>query len=104
MAGPLAAFADASLLHAPQFNAETPYCPHFEGGTFVTLSLHEILKSSDEARYWALGFVAGSEPGSPLDGAGYELPEDSLEFVAWDVTRADYLVTGYWPQGAPRRP
>lgn len=45
--------------------------PHLNGGTYLTLSLDEILDASVEACYYACGFfVAGSEPGPPLDDKG----------------------------------
>ena len=36
------------------------YCPHLNDGTYLTLSMDEILDSSVEALYYARGFVAGS--------------------------------------------
>lgn len=79
------------------------FCPHVNGGIFLTISLDEILDSSMEARYFARGFIAGSEPGPPLNSDGFET-DDENEYARWNEARAEYLITGYWPDEVPRSP
>jgi len=79
------------------------FCPHL-AHLYYNVSIVEVEESSPEARLWMRGFVAGSEPDSPLDSEGYELDEADPKFEAWEAARPGYLETGYWPPEAPRRP
>ena len=79
------------------------FCPHRPEGLFLTISLDEILDSSIEARYFAQGFVAGSEPNPPVADDGY-VSVESAEYDEWNSARSDYLTTGYWPVDVPRGP
>lgn len=62
------------------------------------ISLGEMGEMSDEARYFVLGFLSGSEPPDPndLDGEG-EVAADDL--AAWLSSNRRFRRTGYWRGG-----
>lgn len=67
------------------------WCPHEEYG--FSVSLAEIEEMSTEARYFITGYLAGSEPGPPIDGAGMSTDAD---WTAWRAATARFRRTGYW--------
>jgi hypothetical protein len=79
------------------------YCPH--AGTDhrgYNVSISELGDCSAEVRWWAQGFVAGSEPGPPENDEGDTVAENHLTFMAWQSFRREYLRTGVWPLNVPR--
>jgi hypothetical protein len=76
------------------------YCEAHDRAFVVSLS--EIERASDEARYWIRGFLAGNEPPPPLDSEGFTI--DELGDARWDGWREaveQFRRTGAWPRGAP---
>jgi hypothetical protein len=67
------------------------WCPH--QSVAYNVSLAEMGNVSDEARYFALGFLSGNEPGPPADDEGRTDPGD-LE--AWHSATARFRRTGSW--------
>src|SRR3974390_397270 len=58
----------------------TAFCPH--KGHYYNVSVADVADGPQATRWWARGFVVGSEPGSPLTGEGEDDP-DSPEYEAW---------------------
>ena len=70
------------------------WCPHEQTG--YSVSLAEIEEMSTEARYFITGFLAGNEPGYPLDAVG---EESDADMTAWYSALARFRRTGYWAGG-----
>lgn len=69
------------------------YCP---GKKIVTrVSKGEVRACSDEARYFIRGFLAGSEPGPPVDGEGL-LTDDAAAVDGWRAATERWRRTGEW--------
>lgn len=71
------------------------WCPHRRESFAVSKS--EILDMSRAAAAWVAGFLAGSEPDSPLNEDGWEVDDDDPRFAAWRESTTTYLRTGTWP-------
>lgn len=78
------------------------YCPHQPEHAGYNVSISDLADCSDEARWWAHGFVVGSEPAPPIDDAGDEVEEDDPAYTAWAEHRASYRETGVWRPDIPR--
>lgn len=78
------------------------YCPHRSYGWY-NVSAPDLLEATDKAAVWADGFIVGAEPGPPLDDDWQEYEEGTPEYRSWLDGRAQYLETGAWPLGVPRR-
>ena len=69
---------------------------HQGRNAFFCVSSYEIADCSTEARYWIKGFLAGNEPGPPLDIHDEPLPDDSLTVQQWRKATALFRETGQW--------
>lgn len=69
------------------------YCPLDNVATRVSKS--QIRDSSDESKYFIRGFLAGSEPGPPVDDEGIMVPDESA-VAAWRKATMIWRATGTW--------
>ena len=90
---------DNSHTHPGRMSA---YCPHRPDHPDYNISINDIGACAESVRWWAEGFVVGSEPGPPLDDSGYELEEHDPAYRAWSNHRAEYRRTGVWANEVPR--
>lgn len=68
------------------------WCPRNEVG--YNVSLGGMGAMSEESRYYIAGFLAGSEPGNPVDPT--DDSEDEADMVAWWSATRRFRRTGYW--------
>ena len=71
------------------------WCPVKEIVTRVSKS--EIVTASDESWYFIKGFLAGSEPGPPLDEDGTLSPNEEA-VASWRAACLVWRETGSWPR------
>jgi hypothetical protein len=71
------------------------YCPLRDLTTRVSKS--EMTVCSEEAGYFVRGFLAGSEPGPPVDEDGILLDDDAA-VEAWRGATIVWRRTGGWPR------
>lgn len=67
------------------------WCPHDEVG--YNVSLGEMGTMSEECRYFVAGFLAGNEPGYPVDDEG---ESDEADMIAWRSATRRFRRTGSW--------
>ncbi|MFC4150098.1 hypothetical protein ACFO0M_27915 [Micromonospora mangrovi] len=67
------------------------WCPH--EGVSYNVSRADLVVMSEEARYFVAGFLAGSEPGCPMDVDG---ETDEADVDAWRAALARFRRTGSW--------
>ncbi|GHJ42781.1 hypothetical protein Cs7R123_01230 [Catellatospora sp. TT07R-123] len=67
------------------------WCP--DKAVFYNVSLDEMASMSEQARYFVAGFLAGNQPGHPVDGDGDAAESD---LVAWQAATARFRRSGYW--------
>ena len=67
------------------------WCPDKQGSYIV--SLGEIDEMSEQSRYFIAGFLAGSEPGEPIDDDGNT---DDADLMAWRLATRRFRRTGLW--------
>lgn len=67
------------------------WCPHRRVG--YNISLSELTEMSTESQYFVKGYLAGTEPGLPMDIQGDTSPEDER---AWRAATARFRRTGSW--------
>ncbi|WP_405092098.1 hypothetical protein OG767_03335 [Micromonospora sp. NBC_01392] len=67
------------------------WCPH--EGVGYNVSRAEMGAMSEEARYFVAGFLAGNEPGYPVDVDG---ETDEADLSAWRAALARFRRTGSW--------
>jgi len=63
------------------------------------VSKYEIASCSPEASYFIKGFLAGNEPGEPLDPEGDVYPGDHPLYQRWSQARGLFSITGTWADG-----
>jgi hypothetical protein len=80
----------------------TAYCPHRPDHPDYDISINQLGECAEQVRWWAEGFVIGSEPGPPLNDSGFEVEEDDSAYQSWSNHRAEYRRTGVWPNEVPR--
>lgn len=67
------------------------WCPHDRVG--YNVSLGEMGEMSDECRYYVAGYLAGAEPGYPVDDDG---EFDEADHDAWRSALHRFRQTGSW--------
>jgi hypothetical protein len=67
------------------------WCPHRRVG--YNVSLAEMGAMPEETRYFVAGFLAGNEPGYPVDDEG---ECDDADLVAWRSATRRFRQTGSW--------
>ena len=70
------------------------WCPSKQLGFRVSMS--EIADCSKETTYFLKGFLAGQEPGPPVDDDGDLLPPGDPEYRAWVHATELFRQTGSW--------
>jgi hypothetical protein len=70
-----------------------------------SVSLAEIERCSDEARYWVRGFLSGNEPPPPLEPDALAIDDlGDPRMDEWRAAVARFRESGTWPRGAPSGP
>ncbi len=77
------------------------YCPHDPQFRWYNVSLRDLHEPTPAAAWWSSGFVAGNEPGPPVDSDGLEYEAGTEAYDEWNKARDGYLKRGYWPDGTP---
>jgi hypothetical protein len=74
----------------------TAYCPQ-KSESFI-VSMLEIVETSDEARIWVAGFLAGNEPeGNRMYGEQFfEFADDDPQVERWREALRLFRRTGAW--------
>jgi hypothetical protein len=71
------------------------YCPH-ESRDYA-VSFDEIVDCSNEARWWAIGYLAGNEPAPPRTAEGDYVAPDDPRFQRWSRAAREFRARGVWP-------
>ena len=72
----------------------TAWCVHKK--RTANCSLSDVNRSSKEAAYWLIGFLAGNTPEPPREESGNFVRVEDPRFQFWERAASLFQVTGYW--------